>query len=311
MKDKVKKLNKWRWILFGSMILIIFIGVFFIWLGWTQKLNSISEELTMIIFAVFLIFPVVLVIALSVLLLNKRKVIPVRFKQVVLFLILISAPMAISFKMDDINNYILKGFWLISFCFTMVLPVVAMIFYMDILDKLIPAFIPVIIAGIIANRLAGQVLAIWLLGAGFGLSFEAFLLIVIKAFSEGRKNRFYLVLLTVFSLVLGVCYILFLVRFTEYYPAKEDKFDTIIIIIFLILSLGLLISMPFSGFTGWTDKQRKIFNRAVLIPMVFVFLIFSMKFLLPSDTYRKLFFKEFTNERVHFDMKDYTLPGDH
>jgi len=44
------------------------------------------------------------------------------------------------------------------------------------------------------------------------------------------------------------------------------------------------------------------------MPLLLFLIIFSLKFLLPDSTYRKIFYKEYSEKgAIYFDMKDYKV----
>ena len=76
----------------------------------------------------------------------------------------------------------------------------------------------------------------------------------------------------------------------------------------LLSCLGLFVVLPFSGFIEWTEKQKHSFKRLLLIPYIFLFLVFSLKFLLPDSTYKKFFSQDYAiKEKVFFKLEDYDI----
>jgi hypothetical protein len=58
-------------------------------------------------------------------------------------------------------------------------------------------------------------------------------------------------------------------------------------ILFIISVMGMVFTLPISNYIGWKDNERKIFFRAVLIPMIIVFFLIIITFVI-NDAYRKI-----------------------
>jgi len=72
-----------------------------------------------------------------------------------------------------------------------------------------------------------------------------------------------------------------------------------------IRSVGRSIS---KDFIEWSKPQRQAFKRLIILPLILFLLIFSLKFLLPGNVYRKIFFKEYSEtKKIYFEMKDYEV----
>jgi hypothetical protein len=57
--------------------------------------------------------------------------------------------------------------------------------------------------------------------------------------------------------------------------------------LFIIYVLGLVFTLPNSNYISWSSIERKVFFRAVLIPMVFIFALITL-IVVFSDTYNSL-----------------------
>jgi H+/Cl- antiporter ClcA len=101
---------------------------------------------------------------------------------------------------------------------------------------------------------------------------------------------------------------LFFLKFTESRPAFISVYDIIGVVGFLLTCLALFIILPFSNFIEWSKSQKQSFKRLIIMPLILFLLIFSLKFLLPGNVYRKVFFKEYSEaKKIYFDMKDYEI----
>ncbi|KPK84489.1 MAG: hypothetical protein AMS27_09755 [Bacteroides sp. SM23_62_1] len=302
-----KRLNLYRWILLLTCIITGIIGVNISYYD--------SYDQPSIVRDIIIVGSIIIFVLLCISVLYKRKTLPAKFKMVMYFsftilvLILVLLEYLPLYKIIDPESL-----WPISDSGAMILAYITVLNYLILINRLeilIPSFILVIVTGIIINRFGLNEAASPVLIGGFILSAAGFIILAVKSFISVRENRFFVILFSVYCLIITSCYILFMVRFTEYYPARSATIDTIAVIIFLLACVGLLISMPFSNYIGWKKEHQSLFKRVVLIPLVFVFIIFSLKYLLPENTYRNLFFRQFRGDKIHFWMYDYELPDSH
>lgn len=56
-------------------------------------------------------------------------------------------------------------------------------------------------------------------------------------------------------------------------------------ILFIISIMGMVFTLPISNYIGWKDNERKIFFRAVLVPMAVVFFLIVITYVI-NDAYR-------------------------
>jgi hypothetical protein len=66
--------------------------------------------------------------------------------------------------------------------------------------------------------------------------------------------------------------------------------------LFVFSILALVFTLPFSDYVAWSDVDRKVFFRTVLVPLTFIFILFTLFFVFP-DVYNSLIgrsFKTFT-----------------
>jgi len=57
--------------------------------------------------------------------------------------------------------------------------------------------------------------------------------------------------------------------------------------IFVLTVVALTFILPFSNYVSWPDLDRKVFFRTVLIPMVFIFMLFTLIYVFP-DLYNSI-----------------------
>jgi hypothetical protein len=165
----------------------------------------------------------------------------------------------------------------------------------------------VTVAAFITNRLGvaeGEVM----ISFAFLLSSVGFIHLIFKSISGYKANKLTGRLFTFFYTVIGILNTLFLLKFLGSNPYFNNFFDTTGVIIFLLACLSLFIILPFSNYIDWPGAQKLSFKRLIVIPLIFFLLIFSFKFLLPENTYRSIFSKEYSlEEKIYFGMKDYKI----
>jgi hypothetical protein len=173
---------------------------------------------------------------------------------------------------------------------------------------MLPGLILVILVGLFLNRIGFKGPAGSILIFTFMLFTVSLLYIGFRSLVQFRNNRFMSRLLFSLGLVLAFCSISLLIKFAKWEAAHISAMDYLGAIVFLIACIILFAAMPFSNFIEWTKRQKKFFFRLVLTPMVFFLIMFSLKFLLPGDSYQKMFFKGFSEkEKTFFGMDKYTL----
>jgi hypothetical protein len=69
--------------------------------------------------------------------------------------------------------------------------------------------------------------------------------------------------------------------------------------LFVFSILALVFTLPFSDYVSWTDVDRKVFFRTILIPLVFILIIFTLFYVFP-DTYNSLVGKTFKAVTLYF-----------
>lgn len=57
--------------------------------------------------------------------------------------------------------------------------------------------------------------------------------------------------------------------------------------IFLLTVLAMVFTLPFSNYVSWSEVERKVFFKTILIPMIFILGFFTLVFVLP-DVYDSL-----------------------
>jgi hypothetical protein len=184
--------------------------------------------------------------------------------------------------------------------------VLSLIICLDKIEIILISLIVAILIGFILNRLGLSDIGQVVLMISFGLSSIGFFYLSFISLKTIKANRIKGRIFVIFYCVIGVLNTLLLIKFGSGRPEFSSINDTIGVVVFLLSCLTLFIVLPFSDFIEWSDSQKKSFNRLILLPFILFLIIFSSRFLLPENTYRKIFFKDYNGkEIIHFDMEDF------
>ncbi len=298
---KTEKLNKTRWILIISSILL---GVAIVIGDWlfpdTLVIVTIITWSGACIFSIILLF-------------QKKDTLQNKLRRFLVILLSLTAVLFLFIKyvlpFDEFSTrinwmtfdslrivFIMAG----TYCF---------LSYLHRVEKILFGFVFGIILGLGLNRLgfheAGGIVVFFLALSSFG-----FIYLAISTIKRGDSKQ-YKRSIVPFYFVLAVCNAILALKFSSYKPALTDTLDLVGVIVFLLSCVALFITMPFSNFIEWSKSQKQAFQKLILIPFAFFLLVFSLKFLLPDTTYRKIFFKEYTEkEKAYFGMEEYKIEED-
>jgi len=259
----------------------------------------------------------IICVILIALFLFKRETVDKPIKRVLLFLFLVSgiATLIILFA-DTFIYYKLSPdiYWMLADTSHAILISVSILFYLIYftrIDLIIPGLIAIIVIGLILNRFGLEDEGIVLLILGFFFLGISIIYAGIRSFRDFKDNLFIRWVFFSLALILAFCITTFLVKFGMWEAAHTSTIDFFGAIFFLVACLLLFAAMPFSNFIDWTRKQKQLFYRLFLMPMIFLLLLFSLKFLLPETSYQKMFFKGYAEmEKVYFGMDKYELKED-
>ena len=250
-------------------------------------------------------------VALGVILLVKRSTVTSTFR--ILLVILFGTGVLfwflhyIPFPKTEFFHNLEWIFWDISLIFVISFPILLLFCYIDRTTYFIPILIPVIIIGLILNRLGVESEAEYFIFFGYFLISACLFIESIYSIIQFRKmlllKRFFFFV----SLFLCICTSVLFVQYASYEAKTLGIYDLIQIIFFLLAALFLFIVLPFSNYMEWAGKLKRHFTRIILLPAVFLFVLLSMRFVLPPETYQKIFFKEHTGSVTHFHMEDYKI----
>jgi hypothetical protein len=297
---ELDKLNRWRWgLLYGSLFssIVASIGVNF----------DLSDafEIASVITAMVVALP------LGILLLIRTHTVTTRFIwiQVILFGFGVFFWFFTYFDFPDGDFW--RGVWWTMDSVGIVLSIGAALSLLFIFLHrallLIPMLIGCIVLGLILNRLGADSEGEYLIIMGF-LSISILCLReAITSYNQFRKKLFRRRLFFFVGILLFICNILFFLQFASYEFSTFGVFDLLQTIVLLITILFLLIAMPFSNYMDWVKHSRLKFKRVILLPTLFLYLLLAIRFVLPEETYRKIFFREHAQKEIQYNMKDYKL----
>jgi hypothetical protein len=108
-----------------------------------------------------------------------------------------------------------------------------------------------------------------------------------KYFSSFTRNTF----LKWFGLMTGIIVVLFMTGLLFMNLRWSGTIRIILIysgcFLFILSVLAMVFTLPFSNYVAWSDLERKVFFRTVIVPMIFILALFTLVFVFP-DTYNSL-----------------------
>ncbi|MFH0757720.1 MAG: hypothetical protein V2B15_10570 [Bacteroidota bacterium] len=297
---QVDKLNRWRWILLISAVLGTIVADAH---SWFTNTYIVSTVLGITSFAIAL--------ALGVLLIIKPSSIPSRFKALLFILygigIIFWFITYIRLPRTDFLNDLKRTIEEIGEIFVVGIVLLLLFIYHDKTSHIISWLIPAIITGLVLNRMGADSEAMYMIFMGYFLLSACILKEAIISLFHFRKQLFLKRLFFLLCLLLCVCTTTLFFQNLSFTVKTLGVFDLIVIVAFLIAALSLLIAMPFSNYLEWPVMQKKHFIRIIILPTLFLFTMMSMRFVLPPDTYKKIFFKGHSGAETHFQMEEYNI----
>ncbi|MBA7526562.1 hypothetical protein ES705_18724 [subsurface metagenome] len=298
---KIEKLHKIRWILVISSFL------FWELLITVGNIDAFPEALEIITFFISLIVSILAFIFL----LYKRITLQAKLRKFLIILLSVTAVFYLLtehiFLLNEVLIFDLYWSIYISIIFIFILAsIYCFTSYLHRVENILLCLVFGILIGLVLNRFgideAGVMVVFFLALSSFGFIFLAITSI------KGEDDKQYKRSVVPFYFVLAVCNATLALKFSSYQPALTSTLDLVGVIVFLVSCIALFITMPFSNFIEWSKSQKQNFQKLILIPFVFFLLVFSLKFLLPDPTYRKIFFQEYTKkQKVYFGMDDYEI----
>lgn len=293
---KTQHLNRWRWIL-----LVLSIVFFFL----IEITVDIRDYIIAIVSAFFLW--IISCIGLLILFIYKNSTISPAIRKTLIIIIPVSVTAYLFL------NYLIWGSNLVEYITAGVIfimlssMILSLIILHDRIEWILSGLVFTLIAGFILNRLGvneGQYIIIF----SFLLSSLGFIYLLFKTISVFKTNKKAGRVLFIFYSVNGILNALLFLKFNEFRPAFFSIYDILGVVIFIVACLVLFIILPLSDFTEWPRAHKQSFKRLVVTPLIVFLIIFSLKFLLPDSTYKRIFFKEYSeSKKTYFDMKDYEI----
>ena len=300
---KPSKLNIIRWILLILSLFFLFLTIFVIDKG---NLIEASNSFVILVYIFSLFSWFLCTVSLLALFIVKRKTISKSLRVFLISLAIISFVLYLVFRLiPGLSDYELLPAMLI---FTIIYSIVlAFVCFLEKIEIILLGLIVVIITGFIINRF-GLFEGVFLIPFAFFLSSIGFLILFFRSIFQYKMDKTKGIIFILFFLIMAILNALLFIKFLDSNPALNNIYDIIGVVIFLLASLALFIYLPFSNFTDWPKTQKVSFRRLIIAPLILFLFIFSLKFLLPDNIYRNIFFIEYSQkEKPHFNMKDYTI----
>ena len=299
---KPTTLNRLRWIFLIAPIL---------WLVCFDAIN-ISTNFSVWLGGMVIIILLLLVTIFSLLMMVRKETIS---NKIILFIIILACISGLIYLLARYAGPLWKIDHTLYYFVIEVSSIIAIssvillyIIYFRFVEVIMPLSLLIILAGLSLNRIGAENEAVVILFLGFGFISVGFIHAGIRSLRYFKGNSLIRRLLLVLGFILAFCSTIFLVKFSTWEAAYTSTLDFIGAIFFLVACLLLFATMPFSDFIEWTTRQKRLFYRVFLIPMIFFLVLFSLKFLLPGTSYQKLFFKGYAEkDKVFFGMKKYEL----
>ena len=248
-------------------------------LYYSLSLSTIGE----VGITVLAIIAIIIYLFLIFLMLFRRKTVSRNLIRVLISLVCISGLVFLYFEYSNIYNELPYSlYWIITDVYSFTLISVIILFYFLYLHKtdiVIPILIMVILIGLFLNRVGLEYEANVIILFGFGLSSISFIYVSFRSLRDFLDNKFVGRLFFSIGLILAFCNATFFIKFYMWEAAHISTISTIDFlgaIFFLIACLLLFALMPFSNFIEWSKRQKQLFSRLFLIPMIFLLLLFSL-----------------------------------
>ena len=137
---------------------------------------------------------------------------------------------------------------------------------------------------------------------GFTMSSIGFFFIAFMLLKSVDNNRFLKLFGFFINIILSISFMGGLFK-VQHWPGAGIMVYTGTLL-FLIAVLALVFTLPNSNYLEWTDFHKKVFYRAIIIPMIYIFISSVLVFVFP-DTWNFLFYGLDTG--IPWDMKAIVL----
>lgn len=136
----------------------------------------------------------------------------------------------------------------------------------------------------------------------FGTAATGFWFIAMMSLSTFKHNRFLRLFGFFMNIILSFSFIGGMLK-VQHWPGG-GFFVSSGSLLFLIALLSLVFTLPNSNYIEWSSFAKKFFYRAVLVPMVFIFITSTLTFVFP-ETWNSLFTGFIGGEPWHMDGIEY------
>jgi hypothetical protein len=122
---------------------------------------------------------------------------------------------------------------------------------------------------------------------------------------DPRTNKFLGFCKNFMALTLMFCFASVLFK-TMHYPGAEILRYTSLPSLILSI-LGIVFMLPSSNFVEWTKKHKRMFYRAILIPLLYMAILNSLGYVFP-ETFTRLMYPSTFNISNGFNFENYQIP---
>jgi hypothetical protein len=137
----------------------------------------------------------------------------------------------------------------------------------------------------------------------FTFIFFIYVVIFVKSLFKIKRNGF----LKIMIIVTTFLTLLYLILQVTLMSGSLDGYDIllkIINVIFIIIALSMIFSLPNSNFFDWAKDHKVFFVKSILSIWILFFLLSISRLFIPDSKFRQLIFPEIKN---NWFMKDYSI----
>jgi hypothetical protein len=137
----------------------------------------------------------------------------------------------------------------------------------------------------------------------FAIIFFIYVVIFVKSLFKIKRNGF----LKIMIIVTTFLTLLYLILQATLMSGSLDGYDIllkIINVIFIIIALSMIFSLPNSNFFDWAKDHKVFFVKSIFSIWVLFFLLSISRLFIPDSQFRQLIFPEIKN---NWFMKDYSI----
>ncbi len=152
------------------------------------------------------------------------------------------------------------------------------------------------------NAWPGGSILITIVGFGFSIGFS---MLMVHSILDLQKNQYLRVVSALAFLALALVTAGFSMKI-QHMPGGSLLMG-IQIYPLITLSVLVLLTLPFSGFTDWIQEQKQLLLRSILVPWIIFLIMASSQYILPRQIFNNIFPTGQQNPDIHFHMDDYDI----